>query len=60
MKPLQGTTDLWCFPIMGEETWAGVDGFCLSFYPNPSFHLNRSTHHDPSTQQIQNCTSVKP
>jgi hypothetical protein len=24
MKLFIGLTDLWCFPIIGEETWAGV------------------------------------
>ena len=60
MKPLQGLTELWRFPIMGEETWVGVDGLCSSNSFTLVFHLYRRTRHDPSTQQSQNFPKVQP
>ena len=49
MKLLLGLTELWCFPIMGEETWAGVNGQRPS---NPiNAQLTRRSDHVTSSQQ---------
>jgi hypothetical protein len=50
MKLLLGLTDLWRFPITGEETWAGVDKRRASGL-NTEFHHPRRSDHVTSTQQ---------
>ena len=49
MKFLPGQTELRRFPIMGEETWAGVD---VSIPAADSYQFTRRKHHDTSTQQL--------
>ena len=56
MKLLLGQTDHWRFPIIGEETWAGVEGIYSSISSLSHFHHFRRQHHEPSTQQIQSFT----
>lgn len=50
MKLLPGPTDLWRFPITGEETWAGVDEQCAfrMFTDTPT---NRRFNHVTTPQQ---------
>ena len=51
MKLLLGLTDLWRFPITGEETWAGVGGQCAPKPVTGKFYLARRSDHATSTQQ---------
>lgn len=60
MKLLLGLTDLWRFPITGEETWAGVDRQCPSRANTDTFHHTRRYHHVTSTYQDPRLTQVKP
>ena len=60
MKLLLGLTDLWRFPITGEETWAGVGGQCSSRSNTDSFHQTRRYHHVTSTHQDPRHAQVKP
>lgn len=53
---LLGQTDHWCFPITGEETWAGVAELYSSTFLLNHFHSTRSHHHEPPTQQFQSST----
>ena len=52
MKHLLGQTEYWRFPIMGEETWTGVEEDKSSIFRLSHFHLSRRQHHESSTQQI--------
>jgi hypothetical protein len=51
MKLLLGLTDLWRFPITGEETWAGVGGLCALNPVTGKFQFARRSDHVTSTQQ---------
>jgi hypothetical protein len=54
--PTPATTELWRFPIMGEETWAGVDVHS-TFPPDTSnFHPSRKFDHVTQTQQFTQFT----
>jgi hypothetical protein len=50
MKLLLGPTDLWRFPITGEETWAGVVEQ-RSSNTMTKIHNPRRLNHVTSTQQ---------
>ncbi len=60
MKQLLGKTDLWRFPIMCEEIWAGVEKetFPISFYifenhiPMENYHVSSSQHNTQQTSVI--------
>jgi hypothetical protein len=60
MKLLLGPTDLWRFPITGEETWAGVGEQYSSSSYTDSFHPTRRYHHATSTQPDPRLTQSKP
>ena len=64
MKRFSGPTDFWQFPIMGEETWAGVN---VALDMHGSFtsdtgiiHHHRRSHHGTPTQQFTQFTQSHP
>ena len=57
--PTPATTELWRFPIMGEETWAGVDELCTSTRNTSKFHHLRKFDHDTQTQQFTQFTQIQ-
>ena len=60
MKRYSGPTDFWRFPIMGEETWAGVN-VCHAFASDTGiFHYHRRFHHGTPTQQFTQFTPSHP
>jgi len=52
MKLSFGQTDHWRFPIIGEETWAGVEELYSSIFLLSHFHRFRRQHHESSAKQI--------
>ncbi|MFT5506929.1 MAG: hypothetical protein ACI8XC_004657, partial [Gammaproteobacteria bacterium] len=60
MKFLLGQTENWRFPIMSEETWAGVEENKTSTTLSSNTHHFRRHDHDPSTKQFQSSTPVQP
>lgn len=60
MNQLPGPTLFWRFPIMGEETWAGVNVRHAFASTNGIFHLNRSSHHDTSPPPVPEFTQNQP
>ncbi len=60
MKKGQGQTDLWRFPIMGEETWAGVEAHCAAAPDTSTIHPLRRADHVTQTQQFTQFTQIQP
>ena len=58
MKRLLGQTDHWQFPIMGEETWAGVDENTSSNSALDHLSHLRKPNHVTTSQHIQGFTPV--
>jgi hypothetical protein len=52
------TTEFWRFPIMGEETWAGVGAHNAFIRDTSSFHHSRKFDHVTQTQQFTQFTQV--
>ena len=57
MKFLPGQTELRRFPIMGEETWAGVDESILA---TDFFQTTRRSHHVQTSKQHQSIPQIQP
>jgi hypothetical protein len=58
LTQIPATTEFWRFPIMGEETWAGVDVQNTFTRGTSSFHHSRRYHHVTPTQQFTQFTQV--
>jgi hypothetical protein len=52
------TTEFWRFPIMGEETWAGVGAHNAFNRYTSSLHHSRKFDHVTQTQQFTQFTQV--
>ena len=52
------TTEFWRFPIMGEETWAGVGAHNAFIRDTSSIHPSRKFDHVTQTQQFTQFTQV--
>ena len=52
MKPLSAPTELWRFPITGEETWAGVQVCRTPALDTGFIHSHRRSQHGTPTQAI--------
>jgi len=53
MKQLLGKTELWHFPIMCEEIWAGVEKVTFPNQPyNFEKHSSMENHHVSTSQQF--------
>jgi hypothetical protein len=60
MKRRLGKTELWRFPIMGEETWAGVNALRAFIPDTGSIHQTKRHDHDTPTQQFTQFTQIQP
>ena len=57
--PTPVTTELWRFPIMGEETWAGVDVHNAFTRSTSNFHHSREFDHGTQAQQFTQFTQIQ-
>jgi hypothetical protein len=60
MKRRLGKTELWRFPIMGEETWAGVNALQAFIPDTGTTHHSRRYDHVTPTQQFTQFTQNQP
>jgi hypothetical protein len=52
MKYWQDQTELWRFPVMGEETWAGAEARRATAPATSTIHPLRRSDHVTPTQQF--------
>jgi hypothetical protein len=57
--PTPATTELRRFPIMGEETWAGVGVHNAFIRDTSSIHHSRKFTHDTQTQQFTQFAQIQ-
>jgi hypothetical protein len=55
-----GQTEYWRFPIMGEETWAGVAARRAATPVSSNFHSMRRSDHVTQTQKYTQFTQIQP